>query len=262
MLIVDLYGTLATLKENAYPTGPHPYVQAYAELAQIIGRPAGEIQHRLMRQGNSSLADSCNIAFPKLNLSKDGLTQIQKLEQSLQRFNQCYELVSSATAVLDALRALDRHVVLLSNATGFMQADLLVRQLGDIPATFSYAIGYAKPEKEAFATAQAGATDHQGNTVMVGDNWQSDVLGALAVGYDAVLIDASEGPLTRALLLAKKLALTKKIEDAGLLALLKALGLLDLPTGDPLASLHRVKVCRTLEQIPEAIQALCLSITE
>lgn len=87
--------------------------------------------------------------------------------------------------------ARDRVVGVVTNGAPDIQVrKLAVLGLADLPMFASVATGFAKPHPEAFlgaCRALGVRADH--TTVMVGDNLEADVLGALGAGLRAVWVD-------------------------------------------------------------------------
>ncbi len=94
---------------------------------------------------------------------------------------------------LDALQGVRAHarLALLSNTQSF-DLDLLER-LGLAEAIrvrgLSAELGAVKPEPEAFDALAKRLGLFPGNLVMVGDNWDDDIEGALAAGWTAIWIN-------------------------------------------------------------------------
>jgi putative hydrolase of the HAD superfamily len=97
-----------------------------------------------------------------------------------------------ASSTLKHLRGRFR-TVLLSNGPADLQRLKLERTglgAGFDAIVISGETGCAKPDARAFRLALAAAGCSATEAVMVGDDWTNDVLGALAVGVNAVFIDA------------------------------------------------------------------------
>jgi putative hydrolase of the HAD superfamily len=105
------------------------------------------------------------------------------------------ELFPEAVDALAGARALAR-LALLSNTQSF-DLDLLDR-LGLAEAIrvrgLSAELGAVKPEPEAFDALAKRLGLFPGNLVMVGDNWNDDIEGALAAGWTAIWINRAGKP--------------------------------------------------------------------
>jgi putative hydrolase of the HAD superfamily len=95
-----------------------------------------------------------------------------------------------AVATVRALRALGIRVGVLTNGpSGFQRRKLEVSGLGpELDAiAISEELGSAKPEQEAFEKALALLETGAGETAMVGDSLENDVLGAMNAGLAAAV---------------------------------------------------------------------------
>lgn len=105
------------------------------------------------------------------------------------------ELFPETVDALAGARALAR-LALLSNTQSF-DLDLLDR-LGLAEAIrvrgLSAELGAVKPEPEAFDALARRLGLFPGNLVMVGDNWNDDIEGALAAGWTAIWINRAGKP--------------------------------------------------------------------
>lgn len=101
----------------------------------------------------------------------------------------CWELYPDALAVLDALRARNYRLGVLSNfdfrLSPLLETLALTPRLDCVVASFQ--TGVEKPQREAFLHAQRQLPGSR--FTMIGDHWEDDVQGALAAGWKALWID-------------------------------------------------------------------------
>lgn len=106
-------------------------------------------------------------------------------EEHRQRPPRLYDEVMSTLQRLLHLRC-----VALSNTARWMASDKLLGARPFISDVFySYAIGHAKPDPEAFRFVQRAVNTPADNILMVGDSLTYDYDGAIAAGWRAVLVD-------------------------------------------------------------------------
>jgi putative hydrolase of the HAD superfamily len=126
-------------------------------------------------------------------------------------------LFPDALSVVRAMRARGLRVGLLTNGPSDFQrqklaATALEQELDAV--AISAEIGYAKPEREAFAVALSRLGTEAHETAMVGDSLTADVEGALGAGLAAtVWLDAEGSPPTGA---ARASSLTEAVGLLGL----------------------------------------------
>lgn len=95
----------------------------------------------------------------------------------------------------DAVRRIARRVPVgvLTNGVEQVQARKLAHVgLADLPLFASVATGVPKPQPGAFVRACRGLGSEAATTVMVGDNLDADVRGALAAGLRAIWVNATD----------------------------------------------------------------------
>uniref|UniRef100_UPI003F492CEE HAD family hydrolase n=1 Tax=Nonomuraea sp. CA-252377 TaxID=3240003 RepID=UPI003F492CEE len=113
----------------------------------------------------------------------------------------CPEVLPGAHLALREARARGAHVVLTSNTLAtpaeITQQILDGHHLSDLldDAVYSSQIGFAKPRAEVFAAVAARAGVPLTAVVHVGNDWQTDVLGALHAGCAAVYFNPYDKPL-------------------------------------------------------------------
>lgn len=107
-----------------------------------------------------------------------------------------YACVPDAPEVLRELRALGVRVIAASNWEPWLAKLLHHRQLDTLfdAQVISGVIGYEKPDARFFERALKVAGARASQTVHVGDSFEMDVEGALAVGIDAVWLNTAGRP--------------------------------------------------------------------
>jgi len=124
-----------------------------------------------------------------------------------------FDLYDDAIPVLEALRACELRIGLISNGQRDLEAFARHHKLDVDVAVGSKSHGRTKPHASIFETALGSLGVAAAETVMVGDSYADDIEGARALGMRAILLDR-EGLHPGE---------TDRIEDLG--ALLAALGL-------------------------------------
>ena len=100
-----------------------------------------------------------------------------------------FELYDDALPTLDALRARDLRIGLLSNSSRDMDEFVAHHGLDVDAALTSHVHGKSKPHTTIFRAMLERLAVEPAQAVMVGDTIEDDVEGALAVGMRAVLLD-------------------------------------------------------------------------
>ena len=104
-----------------------------------------------------------------------------------------WRLYEGALETLEALQARGYRTGLISNWDDRLPE--LLEGLGLVPLleprVISTFVGVEKPHRRIFETALAEAGVEPGQALMVGDDWEADVLGARAVGMHAVHVRAN-----------------------------------------------------------------------
>ena len=161
--------------------------QHYSELLEEL--------HPLVMTGRISYLDARQQRFARLlapyEPAASGAEAAQLAEQHYGHYQQLRRPLAGALALLQALKPAYKIGIVTNNRTAEQQEKL--RHLGmshlvDALIT-SEDVGVLKPDPAIYQQAlqRLGATPAE--TVMVGDNWQADVVGALAVGIRPVWLN-------------------------------------------------------------------------
>lgn len=249
-IVFDFYGTLFSCPQ----VYPHPYEQLYKRLASLLNHSAAEVRRVLMITAGDDLACCC-YSLTDGKLTDDLRTSIAAAAREASSWNASYAPLEIVVGSLRQLIALGRSVSILSNAAEFMAPTTLASQLRcAVECKFSYRIGWEKPTAEAFRAAA------QGTAIMVGDNWSSDVLGALRQGWGAVYFDPLNGPLAQLVLaLQHHISHGTDAHDPRLACAIRALGLGDF-AATLRSSLQRVRVCTESIELTQVVEELYMKL--
>ena len=105
-------------------------------------------------------------------------------------------LIDGARELLDALAARGYRMGIVTN--GFREVQYNKMRSADIEKYFdvvvlSDEIGINKPDRRFFDYAVGKASSEHLNNIMIGDNYTTDILGALGAGWDAVWFTGANG---------------------------------------------------------------------
>ena len=100
-----------------------------------------------------------------------------------------FDLYDDAIPVLEALRAHELRIGLISNGQRDLEEFALHHRLDVDVAVGSKSHGRTKPHASIFETALASLEAAAADTVMVGDSYADDIEGARALGMRAILLD-------------------------------------------------------------------------
>lgn len=164
----DLYQRYSDLLEAM-----HPRVMR-GEIPYLVAREQRFQQLLLPYEGALSGAESQRVA-----------------EQHYGHYQRLRQPVAGARALLQRLKPTHRIGIVTNNRTAeqreklrFLQLDTLVDAL-----ITSEDVGVLKPDPAIYRVALQRLRASPAETVMVGDNWSADVLGALAVGIRSVWLN-------------------------------------------------------------------------
>lgn len=172
----DAFGTLCRVTKPRNP---------FALLFERLGLSSREMGHAAM---------TVNLDFQSLahlfNKDKSKKVPLDDLQKLLREELNSIQLYPETIEVLEDLRAKGYPLAVVSNLAK-PYADPLKRLLGPYIDEFvwSFEVTVAKPEREIFAVLCKRLKVLPMRVLMVGDTWESDVMGGLYYGMPAVLID-------------------------------------------------------------------------
>ena len=100
-------------------------------------------------------------------------------------------LTDDALPIIQYLRERGYRIALLSNSPPSTRNPLTNYGFEDLVECilFSFQVGHRKPERELFLALLEKLSVRPEETLMIGDSLKNDILGAQAVGMDAILLD-------------------------------------------------------------------------
>lgn len=172
----DAFGTLCRV---TLPRNP------FALLFERLGLSSRELGHAAMTV-NLDFQSLARLFAP----DKDKRVQIDDLQKLLREELDSIELYPETIEVLQGLREKGYPLAVVSNLAK-PYAEPLKRLLGPYIDEFvwSFEVTAAKPDREIFAVLCKRLKVLPMRVLMVGDTWESDVMGGLHYGMPAVLID-------------------------------------------------------------------------
>ncbi|HEX8659350.1 MAG TPA: HAD family hydrolase [Hymenobacter sp.] len=169
-----------------------PFYQLYSELL--------EEYHAQILAGSCSYKDARRLRFQRLLAQYWPAATADEIEEFI-RVNQANyprlrQPVAGALALLQALKPRYRIGVVTNNRTEEQVEKLQFLQMTDLVDALitSEEVGVPKPDPRIFQVALERLDAQPAETVLVGDNWQADVLGALAVGIRPLWLNRLGAP--------------------------------------------------------------------
>ncbi|MDO7851916.1 HAD family hydrolase [Hymenobacter convexus] len=164
-----------------------PFYQLYSELL--------EEYHALLMAGRYSYDEARRLRFERLLTpywpaatpgEVDDFVRANQLHYPLMR-----QPVTGARALLQALKPDYRIGIVTNNRTAEQEEKLAFLGMTDLVDALvtSEEVGVPKPDAQIFEVAMQRLGARPSETVLVGDNWRADVLGALAVGIRPVWVN-------------------------------------------------------------------------
>lgn len=154
-----------------------------------------EEMHPLVLAGQYSYLEARRLRFQRLLAPYGGLASEAATDEFAQLYYAHYlnlrQPIVGALALLEALKPHYRIGIVTNNRTAEQEDKLQhlgMRHLIDALIT-SEDVGVPKPNPRIFQVAMQHLGSEPATTVMVGDNWNADVLGALAVGMRPVWLN-------------------------------------------------------------------------
>ena len=169
-----------------------PFYQLYSELL--------EEYHAQILTGRCSYEDARRLRFQRLLAQYWPAATTDEIEEFI-RVNQVNyprlrRPVAGALALLQALKPHYRIGVVTNNRTEEQVEKLQFLEMTDLVDALitSEEVGVPKPNPRIFQVALERLGAQPAETVLVGDNWQADVLGALAVGIRPLWLNRLGAP--------------------------------------------------------------------
>lgn len=164
-----------------------------SDLDRVQERILTEVHRSQVLTGRLSVAESRVLRLGRwlrefgIELPRARVVRLAELRQSAYRENR--RAVPGATALLRHLKSTGTAVGVVTNNLRSEQEEKL-RVAGLAPwvdlLVCSEQVRATKPDPRIFGTALAGLRSRPGATVMVGDSWAEDIVGAAAVGIRPV----------------------------------------------------------------------------
>ncbi len=193
-------GGLAALRRRWPELRRHPWKEA----VDVYDRSLA-LLHPLVLQGTLSSSDSrrarLRSLFQEAGLDPDPGTLREAETVYAERYRALRRVVPGSIPLLRSLRAEGLRIGVVTNHQAVPQREKL-RELGLAglvdQLTISEEAGAVKPDPAIFEAALEAASVDASKAVMVGDSWESDVLGARRAGIRPVWFRrGTEGPADR-----------------------------------------------------------------
>jgi HAD superfamily hydrolase (TIGR01549 family) len=154
--------------------------------ALVRGKPPEERARQFVRYAQA-ICDAAGISLPQEK-------QLKIMQDVLKEFKGIFKLYPDVLPLLKLLKERDYKLGIISNADKSIADQISGTDLKiylDVLVT-SDQVGVEKPAAPIFLTALERIKTEAAAAIYIGDQYQSDVLGALNVGMQAVLIDRYE----------------------------------------------------------------------
>ena len=164
-----------------------PFYQLYSELL--------EEYHALLMAGRYSYEEARRLRFERLLAPYWPAATATEIDDFVRANQTHYPLmrqpVAGAQALLQALKPNYRIGIVTNNRTTEQEEKLAFLGMTDLVDALitSEEVGVPKPDARIFEVAMRYLGARPEETVLVGDNWRTDVLGALAVGIRPVWLN-------------------------------------------------------------------------
>jgi putative hydrolase of the HAD superfamily len=206
-VLFDLYGTLADIEVDEHAIAP------WVRLAELLERSDGMTEPARLRERFFQLSAEIAAVRGKGRVIPTVFEQLlvehgaPSDEAAVAMFARTFRRASTVTlsrrpyayALLRRLRAQPLRLGLVSNTEAILTHEDLdqlgLRALFDA-IVLSSEVGAEKPEPEILRIALRQLVDATASAVMVGDTWETDVLGATRAGMSAIHLDRARAPGT------------------------------------------------------------------
>lgn len=212
VISVDLWGTLLTYGDREAETQWR--LREFATVLQDFGHhvPAQTVRdavlgvrhETLQRQRTSGeqlpVRDQVSTMVAAMGITDDRLVDVLLIPHTHAVLRACPDVMPGAHTALWATKVAGARLVLTSNtlATPASVSRLILQEhgFGGIfdDTVFSSDVGLAKPRPEVFHAVASRSATTPDRVVHVGNDWTTDVLGALGAGCQALFFNPREKP--------------------------------------------------------------------
>ena len=212
VISVDLWGTLLTYGDREAETEWR--LREFATVLREFGHPiptqrvreavVGVRHDTLQRQRNTGeqppVRDQVCAIVSAMGIADDRVIDVLLIPHTHAVLRACPQVMPGAHTALWATKTAGATVVLTSNtlATPMSVSELILEEHGlhgiFEDTVFSSDIGVAKPRPEIFHAVAHRSGTTTGRIVHVGNDWRTDVLGALGAGCRALYFNPREKP--------------------------------------------------------------------
>ena len=172
-----------------------PAEQLYQRYGELL-----EEMHPLVMRGQLPYQQARQLRFERLLAPYEGPVAAAEVaalaERHYAHYQRLRQPVAGARALLQQLRPAYKLGVITNNRTAEQQEKLRFLELTSLVDALitSEGVGVLKPDPAIFEAALRQLGARPAETVLVGDNWAADVLGALAVGIRPVWLNRTGAP--------------------------------------------------------------------
>ncbi|MGH3897480.1 MAG: HAD family hydrolase [Pseudonocardiaceae bacterium] len=209
---VDLWGTLLTYGDREAETEWRlrefaTVLQEFGHLipAQLVREAVVGVRHdTLQRQRTTGkqppVRDQVSAIVSAMGITDDRMVDVLLIPHTHAVLRACPQVMPGAHTALWAIKTAGARLVLTSNtlATPMSVSQLILEEhgFGGIfdDTVFSSDIGLAKPRPEIFHAVASRSGTTPACVVHVGNDWRTDVLGALGAGCRALYFNPREKP--------------------------------------------------------------------
>jgi putative hydrolase of the HAD superfamily len=203
--IFDLYGTLVDIRTDEEPASFWRWLAERYRTAGADYEPEAlkERYRELVAEGEARIAEESGVAYPEIRLEDvfvalanghaDGIWIRETALQFRERSRDRLAVYPGAAELLKALRESGKRVYLLSNAQAcFTLKELEQCGLADAfdDIRISSDCGMKKPEPRFLAGLMAAHGMDPAETVMIGNDWRSDMAVAAANGIFGIHVNS------------------------------------------------------------------------
>ncbi|MGH3769317.1 MAG: HAD family hydrolase [Pseudonocardiaceae bacterium] len=212
VISVDLWGTLLTygdreaesewrLREFATVLRHFDHPVPAPTVREAVLSVRQETLHRQRTSGEQPpVRDQVSAMVTAMGITDDRLIDVLLIPHTHAVLRACPQVIPGAHTALWATKTAGARLVLTSNtlATPMSVSRLILDEHGFSgifdDTVFSSDVGLAKPRPEIFHTVASRSATTPARVVHVGNDWRTDVLGALGAGCRALFFNPREKP--------------------------------------------------------------------